>query len=108
MTEYQQTPVRQTKKRLSLSEVAELIAEFEQLKPKFQLLKRVEAANYLATRGATNYTSKALANLASRGLGPPYLKLGNEAYYLEHDLDGWILSQRIVPKGFYHEKPHSN
>ncbi|MEM9358651.1 MAG: hypothetical protein AAGB04_20925 [Pseudomonadota bacterium] len=91
------------RKKFHLLEVAELIAEVERLKPKFVLLSRKDAAEYIntATRGAKSYTPKALANLASRGMGPPYLKLGNEAYYLEHDLNAWILSKRIVPMHFY-------
>ena len=94
------------RKKFHLLEVAELIAEVERLKPKFVLLGRKQAAEYIntATRGAKSYTPKALANLASRGMGPPYLKLGNEAFYLENDLDAWILSKRIVPKNYYHEK----
>lgn len=90
--------------KLNLDELAELIASIDQLRPRFDLLKRTAASEYLVSRGATNYTSKALANLASRGQGPPYLKLGNDTYYLEHDLDAWILQQRIVPAGFYHDK----
>lgn len=91
-------------RRLNLEEMAELIAQIEQLRPQFKLLKRIQAAEHLVARGATSYTSKALANLASRGQGPPYFKLGNDTYYLEHDLDAWILQQRIVPTGFYHGK----
>ena len=91
----------QKKRRFSLEEVAELVAKLDTMRPRFKLLKRGQASAHLAARGATNYTPKALANLASRGNGPPYLRLGNEAYYLEHDLDAWILKQRIVPKSFY-------
>ena len=91
-------------KNFSLEEVAELVAKLDTMRPRFKLLKRAEAAAHLASRGATNYTVKALANLASRGNGPPYLRLGNDAYYLEHDLDAWVLAQRIVPGSFYASK----
>ena len=92
------------KRKYSLEEVAELVAKLDTMRPRFKLLKRAQAAAHLAARGATNYTPKALANLASRGDGPPYLRLGNEAYYLEHDLDAWVLGQRIVPRNFYARK----
>ncbi len=93
--------------RFSLQEIAELKLAIERLRPKPDLLKRCQAAAYIADRGATNYTAKALANLASRGLGPPYFKLGNDTYYLEHDLDAWLYSKRIVPSKFYYNKTGS-
>ena len=73
--------------------------------PKLGLLCRKGAAEYInaTTRGAKSYTPKALANLASRGKGPPYLKLGNETYYLEQDINMWIWNKRIVPSSFYFE-----
>lgn len=90
--------------RFSLQDVAELYRAIEQLRPRYKLLKRELAAKHLAAIGATNYTAKALANLASRGNGPPYLRLGNDSYYLEHDLESWLLKQRIVPRDFYNGK----
>lgn len=97
-------PIKPKTWRFSLQEIAELKLAIEKLRTKPDLLKRCQAAEYIADRGAINYTAKALANLASRGLGPPYLKLGNDTYYLENDLDAWLYSKRIVPKNFYFEK----
>lgn len=90
--------------KLYLEEMAELMVAIERRRPKPDLLTRGQAADYLVARGAENYTSKALANLASRGSGPPYIKLGNQVYYTEQDLETWILKQRIVPAGYYHLK----
>ena len=90
--------------KLFFEEMSQLMAKSKQRNPKGDLLNRGQAAKYLVDRGAKSYTSKALANLASRGLGPPYIKLGNQVYYTEQDLDTWIMKQRIVPIGFYHDK----
>lgn len=97
-------PQQQRSWKFTLQEVAELKIAIEKLRTTPDLLKRKEAAEYIASRGATNYTAKALANLACRGQGPPYFKLGNDTYYLQHDLDAWLLSKRIVPKNFYRDK----
>jgi|GEM_PF-5235653 len=109
MQETDGKPVRKKKGKFNLHEVAELVVEIEGLKPKFELLSRKGAAEYIntATGDAKNYTPKALANLACDGQGPPYLKLGNSAFYLKHDIDAWILGKRIVPGSFYHEKHRS-
>lgn len=94
------------RRKFNLQEVAWLLTEVEKLAPKNVLLSRVEAAEYLnsRTRKSRGYTAKALANLASRGMGPPYCKLGNETFYAENDIEGWIYKQRIVPENYYHDK----
>lgn len=33
-----------------------------------------------------------------KGIGPPYLKLGARVYYLETDIQRWMLRQRRVPR----------
>jgi len=113
MREIDGKPVGTKKGKLTQLEVAELIVEIERLRPKVEriipkldLLSRKEAAQYInATTGDSKaYTPKSLANLASRGSGPPYIKFGKGTFYLETDINAWIWSKRIVPDGFYHEK----
>ena len=93
-------------RKFTVQEVVLLVAELRKLVPHNPLLSRSEAADYInsRTRNSKSYTAKALANLASRGMGPPYCKLGNETFYAENDIEGWIYKQRIVPKGYHHDK----
>ena len=34
----------------------------------------------------------------SRGIGPPYHKIGRSAYYRPSDIDAWIAQQRRIPR----------
>jgi len=43
-------------------------------------------------------TPKTLANLASRGLGPPYFKVGRKVVYRTEDLLEWLSSRAIEIK----------
>lgn len=38
-----------------------------------------------------------LAAWRSRGVGPPYVKLGGRIRYAREDLDAWVVAQRVVP-----------
>lgn len=57
------------------------------------LLTRPEAAARLAVPTGT------LAAWASRGQGPPFIKLGRAVRYRPDDLDAWISSNTIAPDG---------
>lgn len=53
-------------------------------------LRRTEAAQWFAERGLTHVTVAHLADLADRGRGPPYSRLGRYVYYAEPDLQAWV------------------
>ncbi len=55
-----------------------------------QHLSRADAAAWFAARGFTHITSAHLSDLADRGKGPPYSRLGKRAYYAESDLQAWL------------------
>ena len=52
-------------------------------------MRRPEAAEYI---GAAEPT---LASWATRGGGPPYVKVGSKVVYLQRDLDEWMAARRI-------------
>ena len=51
---------------------------------------RNEAAEYIGCSPET------LATWASRGGGPPYLRIGRKVVYLQSDLDVWMASRRVT------------
>jgi predicted DNA-binding transcriptional regulator AlpA len=53
-------------------------------------LNRLEAAEYCGCSLAT------LETKASRGGGPPFIKVGAKVVYLQRDLDAWLNSRRVT------------
>jgi hypothetical protein len=53
-------------------------------------LTRPAAAEWFAARGFTHLTVRHLSDLADRGRGPRYSRLGKRAYYAESDLQAWL------------------
>lgn len=42
-------------------------------------------------------TRKALAELACKGDGPPYIKAMGQAFYRPADIEAWLMSKMVVP-----------
>ncbi|MBF0325559.1 MAG: hypothetical protein HQL42_10850 [Alphaproteobacteria bacterium] len=42
-------------------------------------------------------SKKALAELASKGDGPPYIKAMGQAYYRPADIEEWLMSKMVMP-----------
>lgn len=58
------------------------------VQPRF--MNRIQASRYL------NLTPGSLSNLHVQGKGPARYKRGGRTYYLQADLDAWILAGRIA------------
>lgn len=58
-------------------------------------LDRKEAAEYIGVSTPT------LASWATRGGGPPYIKLGTKVIYMQSDLDSWLSARRAFCSGDY-------
>jgi predicted DNA-binding transcriptional regulator AlpA len=50
-----------------------------------------------AAAARTGMAVKTLQNWRSRGVGPPYYKLGGRILYDEAELDAWLAQQRVAP-----------
>ena len=61
-----------------------------------QYLLRRRAAEYLSERGIPT-GAQALADLASRGIGPHYAIVRGRAVYTAEDLDRWLAEQIARP-----------
>ena len=75
-----------------------MIDSLRHVEPSFKLLTREQAAEFIRTMGKKTCTAKSLANLASEGKGPKFIRLGNEVFYLASDIEQWILQQRVDPR----------
>jgi hypothetical protein len=63
-------------------------------------LNRKEAAAWFFEQGLKHVTARHLSDLADRGAGPPYQRMGKHAYYAEADLAAWRDAQlRQVMRG---------
>lgn len=58
--------------------------------PDEPLLNRKEAAEWFATRGLRHVTVTHLRDLADRGKGPEYSRMGRHAYYAPSALSAWL------------------
>lgn len=54
-----------------------------------QLMRRDETANYLRSHGLRT-TTAGLATMATRGGGPPFLKIGKYSMYRVSDVNLWL------------------
>jgi hypothetical protein len=62
--------------------------------------KAMSSSPYLDVKEAGAYIRIApgtLKNWRSRGLGPPYVKVGGRTVYHRPDLDEWMLARLVVP-----------
>jgi hypothetical protein len=58
----------------------------------------------LAVRDACRYLGlsyKTLATQRSKGIGPPYMKVGKAVFYKRNDLDDWLQSCRVQSTSEY-------
>lgn len=55
-----------------------------------RMLRRKEAARYLAEKRGAPVAPQTLAKLASIGGGPPFRKFGRFPLYDVNDLDAWV------------------
>jgi hypothetical protein len=60
-------------------------------------LRRDDAADYIRKKSGAPCSPKWLAQLASKGGGPPYEKFGRFPIYCTDDLDQWINSRTTRP-----------
>ena len=98
MTEHKNRQQRRESRSFSEDEVKAVIDSLQRVKPSFKLLSREQAADFIRSIGKRSCTGKTLANLASDGKGPRFLRLGNETFYLPSDIESWVLDQRIDPR----------
>ena len=47
--------------------------------------------------GKFKLPEKTLAEWRSRGIGPPYLKIGRHVRYRPVDIETWLVSQAVMP-----------
>ena len=98
MTEQKKDHENQQQKTFSEAEVKAVIDSLQHVKPSFKLLNREQAADFIRAMGKTSCSAKSLANMASDGKGPRFLRLGNETFYLPSDIEDWVLDLRIDPR----------
>jgi hypothetical protein len=61
-----------------------------------EYLDREAAAAWFAARGIGRITADALRQMAARGKGPRFYKLGRYPYYRAEDLDEWLRAEMGV------------
>jgi hypothetical protein len=61
--------------------------------PEGRYIKSKETAKILGLKVGT------LANMRTRGEGPPYIKKGRYLRYWEPDVLAWANKDRVIPKG---------
>jgi hypothetical protein len=74
--------------------------------PRSPVLSRKRAVEYLRSLGWEG-TEDTLRQLASGGAGPPYIRLGRQAFYKPEELEEWYedrKARKVPPPSFYAPK----